>query len=274
MNLKYLTREEIDQLQRKLPPGFWQKIDRHNIPDNADFYKMLHDKYGITKEELRAIMEYKSTQGWIIQAALIKRHNQKAVQLNKPFFSARNREEARGIKFVKPLDRVISGEKIPNELHGMPLYRGTRLSYGTALIKSGKKPGDVIRDPRYQSFSLNPGTAMFHTSTSQFGDGGKDTFKRKKRILLEHFAQSGETGLYGGNKDAELEVLYPRNKKWKISNIRDEDISFYDEDDPVAGKHNVRIYTIERKKKKVVKKKPLQRKKIIKRKPVKRCKCK
>jgi hypothetical protein len=124
---------------------------------------------------------------------------------------------------------------------------------------------------------LNPGTAMYHTSASQYGDldsflvtpeerNPTDPtlqFKRKKKVLLEHYPHAGETGLYGGEDDMEVEVIYPRNKSWKITNVRDEDVTYSIRggDDPVIGKQNVRVYTVERKKKKV---KPVIRRTKIK----------
>ena len=184
------------------------------------------------------------------------------------------------IEYVPLIDNLINKNKVPDELSGQPLYRGGRISYGTALIKSGKKPGDTIRDPRYQSFTMNPGTAMYHTSDSQYGDRDalalglmgeewvKDNpndpafqFKRKKKVLLEHIAKGGETGLYGGSQDPELEIIYPRDKKWKITDVRDEDVTFSISYEPKReGKQNVKIYTVERKKKKQTGKKNVKRK--------------
>jgi len=285
MTIKHFTQNDIENLKRRLPPGLYEKI--------TDIYKSSGDKSteswynscikaGVTPQEIKALQLYKSIEGAYMQSALKKRNAQLSTRLNKPYFSVREKYDAHHLREVPKLDKLLEREKLPKELHDMPLYRGTRISYGTALIKSGKKPGDIIRDPRYQSFSLNPGTAMYHTSKSQFGD--EDTFlghnpnampfKRKKKVLLEHFAKEGETGLYGGRNDLELEILYPRNKKWKISNIRDEDVTFAIRtgDDPLEGKQNVRVYTIERKKKRVVKRKLTKPK--LKRKPAKKCKCK
>jgi hypothetical protein len=270
--MQKFSREDFERIKRKLPPGLWDKLT--SIPDNLngdEYFRLLHDKYGITKAEARAISYYKSPSSEALQMSLRKR------QFQKRLLSEHQHEPGDWeIRSVPHLDSLINKNKIPNELSGHPLYRGARIDYGTALIKSRKKPGDIIRDPRYSSFSLNPQTAMFHTSTTPFGDDVGMVYKKRK-VLLEHIARGGETGLYGGPEDLELEVIYPRDKKWKITNVRDDKFryQFGSEDDLDRDKdQNVRIYTIERKKKKVVKKKPLQRKKIIKRKPVKRCKCK
>jgi hypothetical protein len=215
---------------------------------------------------------------WYLQSAIKSRDVQQAELKNNSFptkIRGESVEKRHTLEHIQHLDAFIQRNKIPEGIEDKPLYRGGRISYGTALIKSGKKPGDIIRDPRYQSFSLNPGTAMYHTSVSQYGD--KDSFmqglaerdphdpafqfKRKKKVLLEHYPRAGETALYGGNEDPELEVIYPRNKQWKITNVRDEDVTYSIKsgEEPIEGKQNVRIYTVERKRKKV---QPITKRKI------------
>jgi len=282
MTIYAIKRSEKENLKKSLPLQNWNKED---IP-----------------EETRAYNEYKSLQGRNMQKILITREMQQAKLKNQPFpdiIKGEPRSENQVIKFIPHMDNLVEKHTIPNELSGQPIYRGSRISYGTALIKSGKKPGDTIRDPRYQSFSIDPGTATFHTARSQFGDdfGSEGTrwsdpenkFKRRKRVLLEHIIGEDEIGLYGGNKDAELEIIYPRDKKWKITDVRNEDVIGYDDES-----QNIKIYTVERKKKKQSCKKVVKRKvvkltpvkskvaskpikkiksKII-RKPVKKCKCK
>ena len=256
MTIRYFTEQEKENLKNIFPPPNWS---------------------GDIPEEMEAYEKYKSTRGSHMQSALRTRDMQQAKLKNQPFpdkIKGKPRSENRDVKFIPYMDNLIEKNRLPEELSGQPIYRGSRIDYGTALIKSGKKPGDTIRDPRYQSFSMDPGTAMYHTSKSQFGDNFGDDigdFKRKKKVLLEHVAKGGEIGIYGGPEDAEFEVIYPRDKKWKITNVRDEDVTFgikraSDDSPKVEGKQNVRIYTVERKNKKLV------GKKIVKRKIVKRVK--
>ena len=270
MTIRYLIKQELEDVKNKFPPEQWFDT----APD----------------EERQAYGYYKSPSGYQLQRNLVTRNMQQAKLKNQPMPLRVKGDSSNDdvIEYVPLFDNLINKNKIPEELSGQPLYRGGRISYGTALIKSGKKPGDTIRDPRYQSFTMNPGTAMYHTSDSQYGDRDalalglmgeewvKDNpndpafqFKRKKKVLLEHIAKGGETGLYGGNQDPELEVIYPRDKKWKIANVRDEDVTFSISYEPKReGKQNVKIYTVERKKKKQTGEKVIKRK-VVKRTPVK-----
>jgi hypothetical protein len=258
MTIRHYTKEEIENLKDQLPPRDWDLLTRNaEDPDQP------------TDEEL-AYALYKSPSGWYLQSLLKSRDVQQAELRDEPIptiIKGEKSDNRRTLEHIRHLDALIQRNKIPEGLEDKPVYRGGRISYGTALIKSGKKPGDVIRDPRYQSFSINPGTAMYHTSVSQYGD--KDSFmqglaerdphdpafqfKRKKKVLLEHYPRAGETALYGGSEDPELEIIYPRNKQWKITNVRDEDVTFSIKtgENPIEGKQNVRIYTVERKKKKL-----------------------
>jgi hypothetical protein len=306
MTLHGRTFEELEELRSRLPPGMWEKIRRYeNFEDEDDddegatYYP---ERGNLTRDELNALLLYKSYFGHHLQRALNKK---KRLLDNRKLEDKSTNPSLKSIikdshKLAPHMDSLISKQKLPDELSNESLYRGSRISYGTALIKSGKKPGDTIRDPRYQSFSLDPGVAMEHTAKSQSGDATRKfrddgnrrvlirDFKPRRKVLLEHHIKKGEMGLYLGNNDTELEVIYPRDKKWKIVNVRDDVVhhpfirvakSVIDDyglgDTNVS--QNVRIYTIERKKKKVVKKKPLQRKKVIKkvikRKPVKKCSC-
>lgn len=263
MTIRHFTQEEIENLRNILPQRDWDI--ESNTNENKEFESLYDDD--LSKEE-RAYAYYKSPEGQYFQEASQSRDMQQAMLQGQPLpEKIRGKTLPRRIKYIQSLDNLINKNTIPEGLENKPLYRGVRLSYGTSLIKSGKKPGDIIRDPRFQSFSLNPGTAMYHTSISQYGDldsflttpEERDPtdpamhFKRKKKVLLEHYPKAGETGLYGGSADSELEVIYPRNKTWTITNIRDEDVTFSVRggEEPIIGKQNVRIYTVERKKKKI-----------------------
>jgi len=295
MTIHHFREEDFADIKRRLPPGIWERIKHlpYSEDANEDFDE-LFNRAGITPSERRALLDYKSISAESIQQYLRDRRVQKATALNQPLPITESYYKWSNSRRVQPLDSLIAKNKIPDELSGQTLYRGARIDYGTALIKSGKKTGDTIRDPRYQSFSVNPGTAMYHTSKSQFGDSWDpdDNFKRKRKVLLEHIARGGETGIYGGPEDTELEVIYPRNKQWKITNVRNEDVTYSirSGEESEEGLQNARIYTIERKNKKLVGKKIVKRKvvkrvkspvkpikkiksKII-RKPVKKCKCK
>jgi hypothetical protein len=258
MTLYHIRREDFEKIRRQLPPGVWEQIKHLPFSEDTekDFYKIFNEA-GITPEERQAFLDYKSIAADTIQQYLRTRDAQQATYKNEPLpIPVTQAWYKWALKPIKNLDTLIARNKVPEKLSGTPLYRGTRIDYGTALIKSGKKPGDIIRDPRFHSFSMNPGTAMYHTAKSQFGDRDPDEkFKAKKKILLEHIAQGGETGLYSGPEDAEFEVIYPRNKSWKITNIRDEDVTYgvsqeTDDHPAIEEKQNARIYTIERKKKK------------------------
>lgn len=291
MTIRHFTQEDFERVKRELPPGIWKKLNELPYSDDPDEdFHHLFEAAGISYKEKRALLEYKSLQANRIQEALRRRESQRNLPISDKYINW-------ALKPVPYLDSLMRKNTLPEELSGRHLYRGTRIDYGKALIKSGKKPGDTIRDPRYQSFSMNPGTAMYHTSKSQFGDAdamfiGLDAqdqenypkFKRQKKVLLEHIARGGDTGIYTGSDDAEMEVIYPRNKNWKISGVRDEDVTFAIRtgENPIEGKQNVRIYTVERKKKttktqpkrKITKpavKKPVR--KVVK-KVVKKCKCK
>jgi hypothetical protein len=286
MTLQNPTKEDLERLIQKVPPGIWDKIKEQEAIMNKirkvrkigdtteiddEYYRNLYKLYGITKQEVQAISFYKSPSSEEIQRALRNRRFRRELLSEKPLTDLYF-EWAR--KAIPHIDSLIAKHRVPHELSGQRLYRGTRIDYGTSIIRSGKKPGDMIRDPRYQSFSINPQTAMFHTSRSQFGDLEGEPFRARKKVLLEHIVKGGEPGMFGGSDDSEMEVIYPRDKRWKITGIRDEKFKYDTYENEPEQIQNVRIYTIERKKKKTVKKKPLRRKKVIKRKPDKRCKCK
>jgi len=284
MTIRYFTRDEEDDLAKRLPPANWKRKD-------------------VSENESDAYSVYKGFEGGDMQSALRTREAQQAKLKKQPFpnkIKGQPSSENWSVEFIPHMDNLIEKHKLPEELSGQPIYRGSRIDYGTSLIKSGKKPGDTIRDPRYQSFSIDPGTAMHHTSKSQFGDmdtedrnweNPENRFKRKKKVLLEHVVKDNETGLFRGDTDGELEIIYPRNKTWKITDVRDEDVVYSSSYGDKS--QNARIYTVERKKKKQSGKKVVKRKvvktpikpkvaskpvkkikpKII-RKPAKKCKCK
>lgn len=134
------------------------------------------------------------------------------------------------------LDNLISENTIPNELIGYKVYSGRRIDYGNAMLKN-TKIGDVVRDPRFQSFSFNPQTAMFHTGKSQFGDGWMQR-PSGRRVLWEHVIGENETGIHlGGVKNPEMEIIYPRNKPWEVVGRRDVETRYQ----VMRGKHPIYV---------------------------------
>jgi hypothetical protein len=109
------------------------------------------------------------------------------------------------------IDKIIDNS--PNLPEGLELYRGVGSNTGESLANA--QVGDTYKDPAYQSFSLNPGTAADFGGLWGGSEDDYDNPDGNDVTILRAITTSNQKGVFVSNL-AENELILPRGKNWKV----------------------------------------------------------
>jgi hypothetical protein len=212
-----LTKGELEQAKRDLK-------ERVDFEARTDHYRRLKEidrrqeeaMKSMTKEDLKAIHDYTEAKNPLDLFGRGRSYKNLNSCVRKP----KGCKDEKQQQFAKELDSAL--QKMPKNEDGVPFYRGVPVNRGTQafydMLKNAK-PGTVMKDPGYGSYSSSDAVARSFGGSQV---GGKNKKGKKMIIFVNKGKEIRPINKASAIKE-EHEGILPRGQNSTIRKVSEDD---------------------------------------------------